>query len=85
MRGPRRKASELGEEGAAPQARLDDPTDWRRSERPHTHGLFCERPLAAVDTRGENAALNRRTLANPAANAIEDIGIMVSSTSRFAR
>jgi hypothetical protein len=31
------------------------------------------------------AALNRRTLANPAANAIEDIDIVVSSTNRFAR
>jgi hypothetical protein len=32
-----------------------------------------------------NAALNRRMLLNPAAKAIADIVVAVSSTSRFAR
>jgi len=48
------------------------------------------RPARRIEVGGlrytaRNAALKRRMLANPAANATEAIGIVVSSTSRFAR
>ena len=49
-------------------------------------GRLARRTLVgALRYTARKAALNRRMLPKPAANAIADIGIAVSSTSVFAR
>jgi hypothetical protein len=55
---------------------------WRALPRPR---LVLRTAVGGRWYTARNAALNRRTLPKPAANAIEDIGIVVSFTSRFAR
>ncbi len=67
---------------AAREGREHGLAPFRAPPRPR---LALRTAVGGLRYTARNAALNRRMLANPAASAIADIGIMVSSTSLFAR